>query len=92
MYRVADNELNWFSSYPKHRQQMVFFQRDVLQWGTTGIGIRPFIFFLFCLSMVCRMGVFKICMLMMLYFFAATNEEKQHKLKWCVGNLYLWYL
>ena len=51
MYGIADKELHRFSSYLKNRKQTVFFQqessefKEVLQWGTSGLGIRPLITF-----------------------------------------------
>ena len=39
MYRLADNELHWFSSYLKNRQQMVFFQQECSEFKEVYSGV-----------------------------------------------------
>ena len=39
MYGIADNELHWFSSYLKNRQQMVFFQQECSEFKEIYSGV-----------------------------------------------------
>ena len=101
MYGIADNELHWFSSYLKNRQQMVFFQqesselKEVYSGVPQGSVLGPLLFLLL-INDVSKFTTDR-CVLNMyaddviVYKFGATSDDLQLKLQRRVDNIYHWY-
>ena len=101
MYGTADNELHWFWSSLKNRQQMFFFQQDSYEFKEVYIGVAQGSVLdpLYLLLIINDVSNFTTvgCVLNMyaadviIYTSAATSDDLQLKLQRCVDNIYHWY-
>ena len=101
MYGIADNELHWFSTYLKNRQQMVFFQQECSEFKEIYSGVPqgsvlgPLLFLLFINDVSnfttdgCVLNMYADDVI--IYTSAATSDDLQLKLQRCVDNIYQWY-
>ena len=101
IYSIADNELNWFSSYLKTRKQMVYIQQDCSDFQEVYSGVPqgsvlgPLLF----LSSIDNVSNFTTegCVLNMyaddviIYTSATASDELHKKLQLCVDNVHHWY-
>ena len=101
MYGIADNELHWFSSYLKNRQQMVFSQQECSELKEVYSGVPQgsvlghllFLLFINDVSNFTTDG----CVLNMyaddviIYTSAAISDDLQLKLQRCVDDIDQWY-
>ena len=101
MYGITGYELNWYSSYPKHRKQVVHFQQDCsdLQEVYSGVPqssvLGPLLFLLFIndapnfTAEGCVLNMYADDVI--IYTSAPTSDELQKKLQLCVDNVHHWY-